>query len=575
MTAPGRWIACLAVPLFPLAARLRSEPELVEEAAAVVAGDGSAARIVAGTRRARRAGIEPGQTLAQARALVPQLATRPRDPDCERSAREALLEAAEGLSPRIEDGGEGVVYLDVHGLERHFRGAGGGGPATRTGGGATGGPRGRERLDRPPASDRTAVPWQADLGRALIAAAEEVGLPARAGVAASRLAARVAASLPDTPTVVPAGGEAAFLAPLPLGRLSPEVGVAETLERWGIRSIGDLAKLPEAEVASRLGEAGARLHAVARGFDPRPLAPWSPPPCFREGLTLDWPIVHLEPFLFVGRAALERLASRLEARGLACTRLELSLRLEPDGVAERSLDLPAPTRDVKTLLTLVRLHLEAEPPGAPVAGFTLAAHPDRPREAQLSLFGPEALSPDRLATTLARLFALLGPHRAGSPALVDAHRPGRWSLAPYAPPPPPAEPPDPAPPRRNGHGLLAVRVLRPPVHLEVIVEDASEGGETKGGGGSDGGATGESAPRRPISVATPSAETAAGRPAIHGRVKVASGPWSLDEAWWTDEPVERDYWDVELAPTGPQGGGLYRIYRDGATGEWYADGMYD
>jgi len=535
MTAPGRWIACLAVPLFPLAARLRSEPELVEEAAAVVEGDGSSARIVAGTRRARRAGVKPGQTLAQARALVPQLATRPRDPDCERSAREALLEAAEGLSPRIEDGGEGVVYLDVHGLERHFRGIG----------------------DR--AGDRTAVLWQADLGRALVAASEEIGLPARAGVAASRLAARVAAGLPDTPTVVPAGGEAAFLAPLPLGRLSPEVEVAETLERWGIRSIGDLAKLPEAEVASRLGAAGARLHAVARGLDPRPLAPWAPPPCFREGLTLDWPIVHLEPFLFVGRAALERLAARLEARGFACTRLELSLRLEPDGTAERSLDLPAPTRDVKTLLTLLRLHLEAAPPGAPVVGFTLAAHPDRPREAQLSLFGPEALSPDRLATTLARLFALLGPRRAGSPVLVDAHRPERWSLAPYAPPPPPGEPPDPAPPRRNGHGLLAVRVLRPPVHLEVIVDGAPE--EEAGG--------------RPSSVTTPPTETAAGRPAIDGRVKVASGPWSLDEAWWSEEPVERDYWDVELAPAGPQGGGLYRIYQDRPTGEWYADGVYD
>ena len=560
MSAPGRWIGCLTVPLFPLAARLRSEPELVEEAAAVVEGDGSAARIVAGTRRARRAGVAPGQTLAQARALVPQLATRPRDPDCERSAREALLEAVEGLSPRIEDGGEGVVYLDVHGLERHFRGPGG-----RPGGAPT---------DDARTGERAAVPWQADLGRALVAAAEEVGLPARAGVAASRLAARVAASLPDTPTVVPAGGEAAFLAPLPLGRLSPEVEVAETLERWGIRSIGDLAKLPEAEVASRLGAAGARLHAVARGLDPRPLAPWSPPPCFREGLTLDWPIVHLEPFLFVGRAALERLAARLEARGLACTRLELSLRLEPDGTAERSLDLPAPTRDVKTLLTLVRLHLEAEPPGAPVAGFTLAAHPDRPREAQLSLFGPEALSPDRLATTLARLFALLGPQRVGSPALVDAHRPERRSLAPYAPPPPPGEPPDPAPPRRNGHGLLAVRVLRPPVHLEVIVGGGPEDGETRRGEAEDG-AAGGPAPARPVSVATPTAETAAGRPAIHGRVKVASGPWSLDEAWWTDEPVERDYWDVELAPTGPQSGGLYRIYRDGATGEWYADGMYD
>ncbi len=59
-------------------------------------------------------------------------------------------------------------------------------------------------------------------------------------------------------------------------------------------------------------------------------------------------------------------------------------------------------------------------------------------------------------------------------------------------------------------------------------------------------------------------------PRIQGLVRVAAGPWSLEEGWWTAEPVERDYWDVELS-----GGGLYRIFRDRTTGEWLADGMYD
>ena len=130
------------------------------------------------------------------------------------------------------------------------------------------------------------------------------------------------------------------------------------------------------------------------------------------------------------------------------------MRLEPDGFQTRSVDLPAPTRDVKTLLTLVRLELEARPPGAPVAGFTFVAHPDRPREAQLTLYGPAALSPDKLATTLARLFALLGPDRVGSPRPVDGHRPERFALVDFSPPPPPGDPPRaarrPRPPRRAG-----------------------------------------------------------------------------------------------------------------------------
>ena len=152
-------------------------------------------------------------------------------------------------------------------------------------------------------------------------------------------------------------------------------------------------------------------------------------------MELEWPLVSLEPFLFVGNAALERLVRRLEAQALACRRLEIGLKLDPEGFDARAITLPAPTRDVKTLLTLTRLELEARPPGAPVVGFTFAAQPDRLRQAQLSLFGPAALSPDRLATTIARLVALLGADHVGSPRTVDGHRPERFAVADYSPPP--------------------------------------------------------------------------------------------------------------------------------------------
>ncbi|HEX5760364.1 MAG TPA: hypothetical protein VF121_14340, partial [Thermoanaerobaculia bacterium] len=113
-------LACLAVPLFALAARLRSEPELAREALVVVEGNGQAAQVAAASRPAREAGIAAGQTLPQARALCPNLVARPRDEELERSAQEALLEAAERFSPRVEDAGEGVVYVDLLGLERRF-----------------------------------------------------------------------------------------------------------------------------------------------------------------------------------------------------------------------------------------------------------------------------------------------------------------------------------------------------------------------------------------------------------------------------------------------------------------------
>ncbi len=117
---PNR-IACVAAPLFPLAARLRSEPELFDEALAIFDGNAHSARVVAATRLARQAGVTPGLTLTQARALMPGLVARARDSECEKTAQETLLEIAETFSPRVESGGDGVLFLDIHGLRRHFR----------------------------------------------------------------------------------------------------------------------------------------------------------------------------------------------------------------------------------------------------------------------------------------------------------------------------------------------------------------------------------------------------------------------------------------------------------------------
>ena len=493
-------LLCFFVPMFPLAARLRSEPELLTEAVAIVEGNGSNAHVIAATRRARTKGIRPGMSLAQARSILPKLIARGRDAECERTAQEALFDVAETFSPRVEDAGDGVVYADVHGMTRHYE------------------------------SER-------DLARAAIRAAEGIGLPARVGLAASKLAARVAAELPKSPNIVDEGKESDFLAPLPLARLTPQLDAASTLQRWGIKSIGELASLPESEVAARLGELGRELHSAARGIDPRPLIPRPLPPDFREGMDLEWALVSLEPFLFIVNAALDRLSKRMEMQGFACKRLELTLALDPDGFYARAIDLPAPTRDVKTMLTLLRLDLEKSPPGAPVAGFTVVAHPDRPRRAQLSLFGPAALSPEKLATTIARLVSLLGDDRVGMAMAVDGHLPDRYAIGEYAPPPPPTtrRKPD------KSRGLLAVRVFRPPVPVEVITRECD--GETQ-------------------------IAALEGEGDLSGPVRASSGPWRIESSWWSDAPASREYWDVELE------GGMFRLCQ-AETGGWMVDARYE
>lgn len=532
--------------LFPLAAYLRGAPELAREA--VVVHEGPSARIVAASRLARRAGVRPGLTVAQARNIESGLVSRARDPEREHTAQEVLFEIAGSFSPRVEDGGEGMVYLDLAGIS----------PAS-----AGNGARRRDRT----AADTLLPPGAGNdehsLGQSIMRDMDAAGLPGRVGIAGSKLAARAAAALPRSPNVVAPRGEARFLAPLPLKSLfegnsrdpdstqDDDFGVLHTLKLWGLRTVGDLAGLPAAEVHSRLGEHGTALHFAARGFDPEPLTPRPPPPTFRESQTFEWPIDNLEPFLFVARGAVSRLAARLDARGMGCKRLELSLKVEPEGLHELAIELPAPTREARTLLSLIRLHLEAEPPRAPITSMQLLAHPDVPRQAQLSLLGPAALSPDRLAAVTARLLALLGPNRVGSPRTRNGHLPERFRLADYDPPPPPRIRLEPRP----GRGMLAVRTLRPPVEVEVLTAASEEASSV--------------APcPAPLQINPLPTEDRHVR--IEGAVRTAAGPWEIEEGWWREAPALRDYWDVEL-----RNGAVCRIYRDRTSERWFADGVYD
>jgi hypothetical protein len=195
----------------------------------------------------------------------------------------------------------------------------------------------------------------------------------------------------------------------------------------------------------------------------------------------------------------------------------------------------------------------------------------------------------------------------------------------YSPPPPPTL----ARPPRTGRGLLAIRVLRPPIELEVLVTPLITNHQSPITNPpchperSEGSAPVPPAHRTPhtehrtIHLLSLKAASPGATPPICGSVKVASGPWSLEEGWWKglrsqreespggEEPraagararegsgtrlsphpgeppagasadpqqanaTFRDYWDVELSD-----GALYRIYRDRKTNAWFADGIYD
>jgi DNA polymerase IV len=100
----------------------------------------------------------------------------------------------------------------------------------------------------------------------------ELRLTASVGLATSKLVAKIASDMrkPDGLVVVPPGGEAAFLAPLPVRRLwgvGPKM--EEQLVRLGIQTIGDLAALGPERLERRLGAHGHDLLRLARGEDER------------------------------------------------------------------------------------------------------------------------------------------------------------------------------------------------------------------------------------------------------------------------------------------------------------------
>jgi protein ImuB len=496
-------IACLSVPDFPLAALLRAQPELRGERVAVADGQGPRAPLLAISAAAEQRGVRTGLSVAQAVAIDRDLLVRTASPDLMQSAQAALCDAASSFSPRVEDAGAGVAYLDLDGLASLYD-------------------------------------TESQLANALAQRALHLGLDAQVGVSGSKIAAMLAARHGGGVTVVPPGEEANLLAPVPVALLEPSPALRATLQRWGIRCLGDLAALPASAVGTRLGPEGVALVRRARGEDARPLVPRPVPLCFEESVDFEYGVETLEPLLFVLRGVLGRLTARLAVRGLICSDLRLALRLATRGRDERMVSVAAPSNDVKTLLALVQLHLEAHPPSAAIEALRLTAVPERLRAAQLDLFRPSGPAPAQLAVTLARLAAICGADRVGTPVVADSHRPDAYGVGAFGPgsdfllPLPQGE--------RGSEGRnvipIALRAIRPPQAVEVF-------------------------------CARDQPEFVRGA-RFAGRVVHTAGPWRVQTDWWNEQSTTRDYYDVQLSD-----GGVYRLYYARVQHEWFVEGVYD
>src|SRR6185295_10700936 len=167
--------------------------------------------------------------------------------------------------------------------------------------------------------------------------------------------------------------------------------------------------------------------------DALPLVPAIPEERFEQALDLEWPIDGLEPLSFVLGRLMDPLSAHLERRGRGVAVLHVRLHLVTRDVHERSLQLPVPMRDARTLRTLALLDLESHPPAAAIDRVVVAVDPTPGRVVQFSLLARPLPSPEQLSTLMARLTALMGEDRCGAAVTVDSWQPGAFEMRRFSP----------------------------------------------------------------------------------------------------------------------------------------------
>jgi len=441
-----------------------------------------------------------------------------------------VLEAvARACSPRVEPHGDDVAVCDATGLTRVI-----GMPAVI-------------------AEEMRRMAWEREVG-------------VRVAIAGSKTAAWLLAHARPGTTIVPAGEEARRLERLPLSvlRSLPEPAGLRTadrglrtvdrelrtaldiFERWGLATLGDLARLPRADVLTRTGRVGQRLHQAACGEDDAPMVPAGETPRFVERMELEWPVEGLEPLSFVLARLCDGLSASLARADRGAVTITTRLQLVTKATHARTLTLPSPMRDSKTLRTLILLDLESHPAPAGIDVVEVECGVTPGRIVQGSLLAYAVPTPEDLSTLLARLSALVGDTRVGAPVVVDTHNPRVSSMKPFALSTRHSAPST-VPSTQHQAPSTTIRRLRPAPSARVRVE--------KG---------------RPVEVSL--SERTAYRESRGVAVTTAAGPWRTSGHWWSSDGQtwDRDEWDVALDT-----GVVYRLARNRQTDRWEIEGEVD
>lgn len=470
--------------------------------------------LVAGDERAGALGLMPGMTLATARALHPALAVHEANPDADRALLDALADAAERYTPLVGLMGEDTLLLDITGAAHLYGGEDG---------------------------------LLADAQKRIASR----GFHLRAAIAGNPVTARAIALYAGGGIIAP-GEESAAVAELPIAALGLDHGRRASLERLGLKRIGDCTARARAPLAERFGKDFIdRLDALTGRID-TPISPrrtW--PACVAERRFAE-PIGHEDDIrrsLLTLAADLKRI---LEKRGQGARALELAF-FRADGATRMiGIETGRPLRDPQTLLRLFREKLDglADPldPGFGFDAIRLSARRVEDfAETMTSLDAREDFEAE-IAALVDRLAARFGARSVQRLASIDSHAPERASrlvaaqsvgalaldFSAFAP----VEAEAPARP---------IRLIEPPERVEVLAEVP------------DG---------PPIRFRW--------RRVLHAVIR-ADGPERIAPEWWRapEGAATRDYYRVE-----DENGRRFWLYREGlyeresGTPRWFLHGLF-
>jgi protein ImuB len=308
------------------------------------------------------------------------------------------------------------------------------------------------------------------------------------------------------------------------------------LHKWGIHTLGQLAALDKEQLAARLGPEAIRMWERANGQFNRVLKLVQPPESFEESFEFENEIETAEPLLFVLRRFLEQLAVRLGGIYLVAKELTLRIIFKKKQLYERVFNIPQPTNDVDLLFRMLQTHLENFKSDHPIVAVALSAQPIKAAREQFGLFEITLRNPSQLSETLARLSALLGAERVGTPVLEETHRPDAFRLEPFTWAVESA-----VPSGESSHALrtahaTAVRRFRPAVSASVFLDEDR-------------------------AAHVRSAD-------IRGNVIEQRGPYLISGNWWDEKSWARAEWDLQT-----ENGEVVRVHEAERT--WKIDGVYD